>query len=405
MYTPSSEILTNYANVLVNFALNGGHGVKPGQVVLLTVPTSASTFLPYLTRAVLQAQGHYIINLVPDCEDLSQATDRIFYQTANQDQLSFFPDKYFRGLVDQCDHALSILSEANLHRLEGVDPARIMTRQEAFKPYMEWRQDKEYQGKFTWTLALFGTEAMSEEAGLSLDEYWQQIIAGCFLDSPDAITKWQESQTLINQTIEKLNNLPIDNLHISAPGTDLTISLGAHRQWLGGGGRNIPSFEIFTSPDWRGTEGYISFNQPLYIHGQKVTNIKLKFSQGMVVEWSADQGMELLSQMIATPNAEKIGEFSLTDSRLSHITKFMAHTLFDENIGGQQGNTHIALGQAYKDTCTLPYDQLSSSQFADLGFNNSAVHTDIISTTPRTVTAILTDGQIQVIYDNGHFTI
>jgi len=401
----SDEIQSKYANILVNFALNSGQGIRPHEVVLLNVPSSAYLILPHLQKTVLQANANYLINFTPDFTQPQYQTDLNFFQLANDQQINFFPDKYYRGLLDQVDHILSILADAAPHRLEQIDPAKIMARQQAFKPYMEWRQAKEYQGKFTWTLALFGTPAMAQEANLSLADYWQQIILGCLLDQENPIQSWKNTQNQIDSIRSNLDSMKIASLHVKSLDTDLNISLGSNRQWLGGGGRNIPSFEIFTSPDWRGTQGHISFNQPLYMHGQKITNIKLKFEQGRVVQFDADQGKDLLEQMIKTPNADKIGEFSLTDSRFSRITKFMAHTLFDENIGGEQGNTHIALGQAYKDTCSLPYDQVPSNGWDEMGFNDSAVHTDIISTNQRTITATLADKQERVIYVDGKFII
>ncbi len=109
--------------------------------------------------------------------------------------------------------------------------------------------------------------------------------------------------------------------------------------------------------------------------------------------------------MIESPNADKIGEFSLTDSRFSRITKFMAETLYDENIGGSHGNTHIALGSSYHDCYNGNAAKLHKKDWEKLGFNDSSVHTDIISTTPRTVTAFLKNGQEKIIYKNGEFTI
>ena len=269
---------------------------------------------------------------------------------------------------------------------------------------MDWRNHKEHQGKFTWTLALYGTEAMAKEANLTIENYWQEIINACFLDQDDPITRWRDVSAQVEQTRQYLNLLPIDKLHLVSQDTDLWIKLGDNRQWLGGSGRNIPSFEIFTSPDWRGTNGTIYFNQPLYLYGQKASGIHLKFENGCVVDAKADEGEAILKQMIATTNADKIGEFSLTDGRMSRITKFMANTLFDENVGGPQGNTHLALGMAYKDTCTRPLSTLTSEDFAQMGYNDSSVHTDIMSTTRRTVTAILKDGSEKVIYENGQFT-
>ena len=83
--------------------------------------------------------------------------------------------------------------------------------------------------------------------------------------------------------------------------------------------------------------------------------------------------------MIATENADKIGEFSLTDSRLSRITKFMAETLFDENVGGEQGNTHLALGSAYHDSYPGNVSEVTKEQWAEMGYNDSSVHTDIFA--------------------------
>ena len=97
--------------------------------------------------------------------------------------------------------------------------------------------------------------------------------------------------------------------------------------------------------------------------------------------------------MVATENADKVGEFSLTDRRFSRITKFMAETLFDENVGGPFGNTHIALGKSYHDCYAGDPAELTAAEWERLGFNESSVHTDIVSTTDRRVTATLRGGE------------
>jgi aminopeptidase len=194
-------------------------------------------------------------------------------------------------------------------------------------------------------------------------------------------------------------------LHAVGPDMDMWYSLGEKRAWHAGSGRNIPSFEIFTSPDWRGTNGWIKINQPLYRYSNKITGIELEFKNGRVVKSRAKTNEKFLKEMIATPGADKIGEYSLTDKRHSRITKFMAETLFDENIGGPYGNSHIALGMSYRDTYAGDVSKLTDKEAARLGFNDSSVHTDIISTTDRTVTAHLKDGSTKVIYKSGQFVL
>ena len=340
----------------------------------------------------------------PD-DDANYNLARDFYEVASDAQIDFFPARYRRGLVDEIDHMVALISDADMHALEGVPPAKIMRRGESMKPWMEWRAEKENAGKFTWTLGLYGTPAMAAEAGLSEADYWQQISQACFLDEDDPIARWREVTAQINDYKTRLNALDIDRLHVLGEDVDLRITLGEARQWVGGSGRNIPSFEIFTSPDWRGTEGWIDFNQPLYRYGNLVKGIRLEFKGGRVVDATAEVGEELIKEMVATANADKVGEFSLTDSRFSRITKFMAETLYDENVGGPYGNTHIALGKSYLDCFAGDPSTIDAAEADRLGFNDSSVHTDIVSTTDRTVTATLRDGSDVVIYADGQFQL
>lgn len=398
-YSPPQEILEKYARVLVNFALNSGKGVKKGEVVRLIVSECAKPLYITLRNQILRSGAHSLTFYLPD--DVS----RSFFELANDEQLKFFPEKYFKGLTDDIDHSIAIISETNLHELEGIDPNKIMLKAKSSKLFKDWLDAKENAGKFTWTLGLWGTEAMAKEANMTLAEYWDQIIKACFLDETDPISKWREVFKENDRVRQQLNNLTMKQLHIKGDDVDLWITIGENRRWLGGDGRNIPSFEIFTSPDWRGTNGWIRFNQPLYRYGNLITDISLEFKDGVVVKSKASKNYEVLQKMIEVENADKIGEFSLTDKRMSRITRFMAETLFDENISGPFGNTHIALGSAYDDTYSGNIKSLTKSQKLKLGFNDSVIHTDIISTTDRTVTAHLADGSLKVIYKSGEFQL
>jgi len=399
MYHPSAVILKNYADILVKFALNSGQGVKPNEVVHSLVPDVAKPMLIALQQSILEAKAHPLLQLIPT------GLDKDFYRLANKTQLVFFPKKYLRTRADLINHSVGIIAETNLYELKNTPPQKIMESAEARKPYRDWLNNKEYAGKFTWTLALYATPAMAKEAGLTIKDYWQQIIKACFLDQKDPIRKWKKIFREQNRILSILNRLAINKIHLQAHGTNLWLTLGQKRRWVAGTGRNIPSFEIFTSPDWRGTNGFINFNQPLYRYGNLINNVRLQFSHGKVVKASASTGDRLLQEMLKRPNADKIGEYSLTDSRFSNITKFMANTLFDENIGGKYGNTHLAIGMSYKDAYDGNPKNVKKSEWKQLGFNDSGEHTDIISTADRTVTAILKDGSQKIIYQNGKFTI
>jgi aminopeptidase len=354
---------------------------------------------------VYAAGGNLITHYLPD-QTREGSLARHLLQNGSDEQIGFFAQPYWKGIVEATDHILFIVSEPDVHYLEDIPAARISRMNSARAPYMKMREEKEQQGRLSWSLCLYGTPSMAQEAGLTLEEYWEQIIDACYLREEDPVGKWKQVQAEIELIKEKLDGLQIEQLHITGEDVDLHIRLGAHRKWLSGGGKNIPSFEIFTSPDWRGTNGSIRFNQPLYYSGKRIAGVSLQFENGVVVTSSATENEEALKEMIAQENADKVGEFSLTDKRHSRITRFMATTLFDENMGGAFGNTHIALGNAYKDTYTGDMATVTEEQWAAMGYNSCPkVHTDIISTTNRTVTATLLDGSKRVIYQDGQFVL
>jgi aminopeptidase len=401
-YTPSAEILDKYAKVLVNFALGSGAGIKKGDVVYLQSPLSALPFYRALRKVIIDSGGMIISSL---SDDMSGAA-KYYYDNASEKQMTTLLDKYFRGLVDQVDHRIAVIADHDVHELDKVDPKKMMLSQKTGKPVADWFNKKENAGNYTWTLALYGTPSMAKEAGLTEEDYWQQIINACFLDFADPIAKWKQISGEVERVAANLSKLPIDKLHLFGDDADLWLTLGEKRRWLGGSGRNIPSFEVFTSPDWRGTNGWVRFNQPLYYYGPKVEGIELTFKDGRVVKSSAKKNEKLLKEMLATDiGAAQLGEFSLTDKRASRITKFMAETLFDENMGGEFGNTHMAVGKSYHDTFSGDVTKMTGPLAKKLGFNESAIHTDIISTTDRTVEATMVDGSKKIIYKNGQFTI
>lgn len=401
----NDTLLHKYAQVMVRYALNNGQGINKGDTVFLVGQECAKDLFVAIAKEIYAAGGNIISSYLPNnVRDTSIA--RMLLENGTDEQVGFFAQPYWKGIVDAADHILFIISEPDVHYLEGIPASRISRMNSARAPYMKMREEKEQAGKLSWTLCLYGTQSMADEAGLSLEAYWEQIIEACYLREDDPVSRWKLVQAEIEAIKDQLDALQIKSLYLKGADVDLTVQIGPNRKWLSGGGKNIPSFEIFTSPDWRGTNGSIRFNQPLYYSGKRIAGISLQFENGIVVAASATENEEALKEMIAQENADKVGEFSLTDKRHSKITRFMATTLYDENMGGAFGNTHIALGNAYKDTFTGDMAAVSAEQWAAMGYNSCPkVHTDIISTTDRTVTATLRDGSVKVIYRDGQFTL
>lgn len=399
MYQPSPELLRKYASVLVDFALNDGQGIKKNDVVFLVTQVPGIPLAKEVYRSIIKSGGIPIVQVIEDDFKLMLLLE------GSDEQLSFFPEKYYRGMADTADHTVRILADRDPLYLARAEARKVIMHGKSTKPYREWLDAKEDAGNFTWTLCLYGTEGAAKEAGLTLEEYWEQIERACFLADPDPVATWRAVNGELHRILGELNALPIESIRVVARETDLSIGLGQQRRWLGGRGRNVPSFEIFTSPDWRLVNGHIFFDLPLYRYGQIIRDIRLELRDGLIIKATAGQNEKLLQEMIAQENADKIGEFSLTDRRFSKITKFMAETLFDENYGGEYGNTHLAVGKAYHDACSLDTKSVSEAEFESLGFNTSPEHCDIIATADRKVTATLRDGSKKVIYEGGEFRL
>ena len=198
--------------------------------------------------------------------------------------------------------------------------------------------------------------------------------------------------------------MKIKILRVESDNIDLEIAPGDKRQWIGISGRNIPSFEIFISPDWRGTRGKYHADQPSYRSGNRVEGVTLEFNKGRVTKATADKGQGFVVKLLQMDSgAKKVGEFSLTDKRFSRINRFMANTLLDENYGGRFGNCHIALGSAYANTYAGDSRRLNPALKQKLGFNESALHWDLVNTEKKRVTAHLRTGETVTIYENGRF--
>ena len=236
--------------------------------------------------------------------------------------------------------------------------------------------------------------------------YVDQVIKACYLDRKDPVAAWEETYRNALDIKRWLNHMTIERLHVESNHVDLRIIPGAQRRWVGITGHNIPSFELFLSPDWRGTKGIYYADQPSYRNGNYVESVTLTFEKGKVFRSEAAKGGGFLAQQVAMdPGAARVGEFSLTDKRFSKIDRFMANTLFDENYGGKNGNCHLALGASYSDTYAGNVSSLTKERKKKLGFNDSALHWDLVNTEDNRVTAYFKGGKKAVIYEKGMFAL
>ena len=334
---------------------------------------------------------------------LTSGMERNFYEKANQRQLVFHPPGE-KKLYENLSGGIYLIAPDSLTHLKDIDPGKIGKTAISMKPFRDILNKREEKGLFGWTLCLVPTEELAKKAGLTIKQYTAQVSRACYLDKADPVQAWKSIYKDAISIKRWLNGLNIKYLHIESKNMDLKISPGKKRRWVGISGHNIPSFEIFHSPDYRGTEGVYYADQPSYRSGNIVKGVRLTFKRGSVVKVEAKKGEAFIAkQATMDKGAGRVGEFSLTDKRFSRINRFMASTLYDENYGGPNGNCHLALGSSYSDSYDGDHARLTKDRKEKLGFNDSALHWDLVNTEKKTVTAHLSSGKKILIYDNGRF--
>lgn len=395
----TAEELEKYAEVMLwGLTTARKEKFKKGDIVLLQYDLPALGLAEALYGKLIDRGMHALQRLGP-----TSTMERHFYTRANGKQLVFIPPGE-KELYARLNGRIYLHAPQSLTHLADVDPAVIARTQLSRKPLRDIFNEREDQGVYAWTLCTVPTEDMAKQAGLSLDDYTAQVIRACYLDEEDPVGKWASIHREVGEIKAWLNSLPVKTFTVASENMELRITPGRKRRWLGVSGHNIPSFEIFLSPDWRGTEGTYYANQPSFRLGNYVEGVRLRFEKGVAVSMEARQGRDfVVKQLAMDKGAAQVGEFSLTDRRFSRIDRFMADTLFDENYGGDYGNCHIAVGASYSDTYAGDPAELDKKKKRALGFNDSALHWDLVNTEPKTVMAELATGEKLLIYEKGEF--
>lgn len=392
--------LNRYADVLIwGLQTARSRRIARNDTVLVRFDLAAVRLAEILFAKLLEAGAYPLMRLNP-----TAAMERDFYSLANSKQLIYIPPGE-KDLFKRLNGSISIFAPESMTHLAKIDPQKIARSVLSKKKLRDVLDKREAQKRFSWTLCMFPTAQLAKHARISQKAYSAQVARACFLNSASPVIEWQNIFKQAQSIKRWLNRLPVTALQVISENVDLRISLGERRRWVGISGRNIPSFEIFVSPDWRGTQGNFYADQPSYRNGNYVRGVRLEFKDGRLVKIAAEKGRSFVRQQLGMDEgASRLGEFSLTDKRFSRINRFMANTLYDENFGGPYGNCHIALGSSYSNTYAGNPVELSQPMKRKLGFNESALHWDFVNTEKKQVIAILKSGREVLIYENGKFT-
>ena len=375
-----------------------GHKIARYDTVMVRYDADALPLAEALYKKLLEHRLHVLLRANP-----SPGMEKAFFAEADHRQLEFRgpgEEEMFSGL----NGYIVLRAPRSLTHLKESDPGKIAAAAKARKFMREIMDKRDERGLFSWTLCSYPTEELARQAKMSLSAYSAQVEKACFLDEKDPVKKWESIYKNCAEIKKWLYSLKIRTLRLQSKSMDLEVLLGERRRFLGLSGHNIPSFEVFTSPDWRGTKGVYYSDFPSFMSGNYVQGVRLEFRQGRAVKIGARQGDAFVKKMLGMDKgAAQLGEFSLTDRRFSRIDRFMADTLYDENTGGKNGNCHVAVGSSYLDSFDGDSSRLTKEAKENLGFNNSSLHWDLVNVEDKRVTAELCGGKTVCIYENGQF--
>ena len=286
--------------------------------------------------------------------------------------------------VERGAAAIQLAGVSDPQLFEGLDPELSAARPaELAHAWMEATSSR----KLPWSLAVVPTPtwARSVFGEPDLDRLWGAVTIAMRLDAPDPVAAWREQLDRIHARVAQVQDRAFDAIRFRGDGTDLTVGLIPGAQWLGGSETsdsgieyvpNLPTEEVFTSPDYRRTEGTVRITKPVAIGETSVVEgLRLRFEAGRIVEVHADRGREVVEAELATDEqARYVGEVALVDGASSAVARagiVFHHMLFDENVG-----PHIAWGHGF--TEALPH-LIGADRETRLaaGLNQASLHTDV----------------------------
>jgi aminopeptidase len=364
----SDDLLRRYAELAVRIGAN----VQPGQDVVIGGFLEHAPFVQALTVAAYGAKARYV-----DVQYTDEHVRREFLLHAADDVLEWtspWAMARLEYIAEQHGASIGITGDPNPDLFADIDGARIGRARP--KALVERFMNLNDENVLNWTGVAYpnpgwATKIFGEP---DVDRLWELVAHAVRLDESDPVEAWREHTTTLKGRARRLNERAFDALRFRGPGTDLTVGLLPNSKWVGGGTTtvdgidyvpNIPTEEVFTTPDPARTEGRVRSTRPLGVIGMVVEGLELDFTAGRAVDVRAERGKEVIDSVIESDeNAARLGEVALVDgrSRVGQLGITFYDTLFDENA-----TCHIALGTAYGKTTT-----------DGKGGNESTVHTDFM---------------------------
>ena len=361
--------LQKLAQLLIDYSLE----INPGDVLRITAGAVTMPLYHETYRAAIRA-GAFVIPRISD-----PTFQEILLREGSDEQLQWV-SPFLRGEIEHAGKWLDIVSDTNTRQFASINPERIAMNRRASQAEQLLFDQRAAAGKLQWCVTTYPTEAMAQEAGMSLLEYTDFVDQACLLDDPDPGASWQRIYETQQTLVAFLAGCR--HIRIVAPGTELEYECGG-RRWVNCAGKiNLPDGEVFTGPIEDSMSGHMRVAFPSIYGGTTVDGIELGFERGKVVKATARHGQQFLEGMLnMDAGARFVGEVAFGTNY--GIQRATGNALFDEKIGGTM---HLALGSSYPETG---------------GVNESALHWDLV--------ADLRDGEVyadgELCYKAGRFLI
>lgn len=409
--------LDKYIDVILKVGLN----LRKGQRLLIGVvnPINAGTPLelaPFVRKIVKKAYqlGAKFVEVMWNDSQINL----IRLENAPKDSFGEVPVWRMEAALEYANNGDAVLAIAaqDPKLFVDQDPNSLMILSQAmhssFKPVME----SIVKNTLNWCLVAAPVNGWADSIfqGITSNEgekkLWDVIFEICHIKQKDPVSSWKTHINNLKARCEFLNKRQYDSLKIVGPGTDLTIGLIKNHIWMGGSSisqngiefvPNLPTEEIFTTPDKNRTEGTVRGTKPIYEAGTIIEDFSFTFSNGKVTEIYATKGKEILEGLLNYDEGAKyLGEIALVphSSPISRSELLFFNTLIDENA-----SIHLALGTAYKFNVKNG-ENMSDEEFHKIGGNTSILHMDfMIGSKKVNVNGFLKDGSIEPIMKNGEW--